>query len=116
MDLIQHKGPFAYGQIIRVEANTDYSYVHIGIQIPKRQPIGIAKTIVRYGTSIEDTTTVPKPWVESRQNPMVEINGISYQINANDVLEFDGLSEVDWTIKFLTPMPPEAIVDIVRKG
>lgn len=113
MDLIQYKGPFKAGETIEVPAVTGYTYVHIGIQVPKQQPISVPVTTV---SNDGKTTTWTGDWRPMRGNPIVQINEKDYQLNACDVLEFDGLSEIAWTIRFLHSLPPEAIIDIVRKS
>lgn len=113
MDLIQYKGPFARNQVITVPANPDYSYVHIGIQVPKRQPIGIPVTEV--SDDGKTTSIVENEWRPMSQDPIVQINGVDYQLNRHDILEFDGLSEVSWRIVFRKNLPSESIIDIVRK-
>lgn len=112
MDLIQYKGPFTIGQTIEVPAVAGYTYVHIGIQVPKRQPISVPVTEV----SEDGKKTIwTGDWRKMYGDPIVQINGKDYQLNACDVLEFDGLSEIDWTIRFLHSLPAESIIDIVRK-
>lgn len=120
MELIQFKGPFYPSKPIIVEGNPDYTYVHIGIQIPKSQPIVGPKTIVENGTSVKTDQ-----WLGlSKLTPSVRINADNetadgphrFKINASGILEFDGLSEVSWTIRFSEVLPPECIIDIIRKN
>lgn len=113
MDLVQYKGPFLRNQVITVPAVTGYSYVHIGIQVPKRQPIGVPVTKV---SKDGKTTTETGEWRSFKEDPIVQINGEQYQLNECDILEFDGLSEIDWTIQFLKTLPAESIIDIVRRS
>lgn len=112
MDLVQYNGPFYSGQVIEVPAVTGYEYVHIGIQVPKRQPIAVPITRV---SSDGKTTFDTGEWRPSYEDPIVQINDKQYQLNECDVLEFDGLSEIAWTIRFLTNLPSESIIDIVRR-
>lgn len=113
MDLVQIKGPFSRNQRITIPAEPGYTYVHIGIQIPKRQPLAVPVTRV---SNNGKTTTWTGAWRESRANISVTINDMQYQVNASDILEFDGLSEVTWTIQFNQAMPPETIIDVVRRS
>lgn len=112
MVVTQYKGPFKSGSRINVEAQHGYTWVHIGIQIPKSQPIGIPETEL---SNDDKTTTETGNYRESHSILKLLINGHTYQINANGILEFDGLSEVDWTIQFLDSLPADTIIDIVRR-
>ena len=87
-------GPFSAGQSISIPAQTTYEYIHIGIQIPKRQPI--------------------QHWTKTIQ-PDITINGISYKVNENGILEFDGLAELAWVIRFEKDLPMTTIVDIIYR-
>lgn len=92
MKLVQYKGPFAAGDTITVPAQQNYKYVHIGIQIPDRQPIAYIKDNI-----------VPVD---------IEINGTMYRVNETGILEFDELAEIAWQITFLQNVPMETIIDI----
>lgn len=92
MKLIQYTGPFSAGQIIKVPAETDQTYTHIGIQIPNREPM---INLMNKAIPLD-----------------VLINDIQYRINDTGILEFDETSELSFTIKFLQDMPTETIVDI----
>lgn len=94
MKVKQLTGPFYAGQVITIPAQTDYTYVHIGIQIPKKQPIEYIKEAIK---------------------PDLTINGISYWVNAHHILEFDGLSELAWNIEFHKNLPMETIIDIIYR-
>ena len=65
MKLIQYKGPFQIGDTISVKAQQNYKYVHIGIQIPNRQPIAYIKN------------SLPVD---------IEINGNIYRVNDTGIL------------------------------
>ena len=112
MELHQYKGPFASGSRIVVPAQTGYTYVHIGIQVPKTQPIAVPETKL---TNNNKTTVETGNYRSIKGNARLSINGQTYQLNAADVLEFDGLSEIRWEIQFLDKFPAETIVDIVRR-
>lgn len=109
MELKQYRGPFSYGDRITVPAQIGYTWVHIGIEIPKRQPITVPETQVIDEKNIIETGQ----YRPSYENTAILINDQTYQINANDILEFDGLSEIEWKISFLGYLPPETIIDIV---
>lgn len=94
MELLQLTGPFSAGQSMTIPAQTGYEYIHIGIQIPERQPI--------------------QYWFNPLQ-PDITINGISYRINENGILEFDGLAELSYIIRFEKDLPMTAIVDILYR-
>lgn len=93
MKIIQYTGPFSSGQTIYIAPTVNYTYVHIGIQIPQRQPI---KTIQENIAPVD-----------------IEFNGIEYRVNDSGILEFDEMAEITIDIKFLTDTPNEAIIDIV---
>lgn len=93
MKLIQYTGPFTAGQTISLPAQMDYSYVHIGIQIPKRQPIAL----------ITDTAL-----------PIdLTINNVGYRVNDSCILEFDELAQSSITIEIERDLPWESIIDIM---
>lgn len=93
MKLLQYIGPFAAGDMIEIPARQGYKYVHIGFQVPKRQPI--AYTTAKLAADIEIN------------------NDMRYRINDNDLLEFDDLAETKWRIRFLDNLPWGSIIDIV---
>lgn len=92
MKLIQYTGPFTAGQTITIPAQIDYSYVHIGIQIPKRQPIAL---ITNAALPIDLT-----------------FNGVGYRVNETGILEFDETTENAIDIKIERDLPWESIIDI----
>ena len=112
MKLMQYKGPFASGRRITIPAQTGYTYVHIGIQVPKTQPITVPQTRL---TNNNKTTIETGEYRSMRPDARILINGETYQLNVADILEFDGLSEIDWEIQFLDSFPAETIIDIVRR-
>lgn len=93
MKLIQYTGPYSAGEYITIPALNDYQYVHIGVQIPKSQHIG-------YITDKAVSTSI-------------SINGTSYYINGNDVLEFDDIGQSQVLIKFEKAFPANGIIDVV---
>lgn len=99
MKLLQFHGPFTTGTPITVPANYDYEYVHIGIQIPDRQPIAADCLIGNNST--------PDVEIGSTANDRMQ-----YKINESNILEFDGLAQVSWYIRFLKNVPKETIIDI----
>lgn len=92
MKLIQYTGPFSAGQTIIIPAQTDYAYVHIGIQIPKRQPIALITE-----------TALPVD---------ITFNGVGYRVNDTGILEFDETTETTIDIKIERDLPWESIIDI----
>lgn len=96
MELVQYNGPFNSGDEIKTEVRYDYTVVHIGIQIPKRQPIAA--------------------WKSKEYSPDLTINGNPYAVNENGILEFDGTSEISFTVKFNKTLPPETILDVIYKS
>ena len=92
MKLIQYTGPFSAGQTITIPAQTDYSYVHIGIQIPKRQPIALI--------------------TETALPIHITFNGVGYRVNETGILEFDETTETTIDIKIERDLPWESTIDI----
>lgn len=92
MKLIQYTGPFSAGQTITIPAQIDYTYVHIGIQVPKRQPIHL---ITDVALPIDLT-----------------FNDVGYRINDTGILEFDETTESEINIKIERDLPWESIIDI----
>lgn len=92
MKLIQYTGPFTAGQTITIPAQIDYTYVHIGVQIPKRQPIKLI-----------DSVALPVDFT---------LNGVSYRVNDKGILEFDETTESSIELKIERDLPWESIIDI----
>lgn len=111
MDLKQFIGPFKRGQRLTVPAEIGSTYIHIGIQIPKMAPIGIAATVV----NDDGTITKTGEWRESREKIQLTVNGVNLQIHRRGILEFDLLGEIEWNIVFQQDLPHETIIDIVRE-
>lgn len=97
MKLLQYRGPFVEGDIIEVLPRTDYSYVHIGIQIPDRQPIG---SVNEYSLPLTGDLVD------------LNINGMDYRIS-HSILEFSDLAEIKWEIEILVDLPAETIIDLL---
>lgn len=93
MELIQYTGPFTAGQTITIPAQTSYTYVHIGIQIPKRQPIELIDT--------------------KALDVDITLNDIGYRVNEKGILEFDQTNETDINIEIARDLPWESIIDIM---
>ena len=92
MKLIQYTGPFSAGQTITIPAQLDYTYVHIGFQVPKRLPIELI-----------DNTALPIDFT---------FNGVGYRVNNTGILEFDETTESSIEIKIERDLPWESIIDI----
>lgn len=112
MDLVQYKGPFQSGQRITIAPEMGVTWVHIGIQVPKTQPLTVPQTRL---TNNNKTTVETGLYRPSYERPVVLINNKTYQINEHGILEFDGLAEIEWTIEFLANLPAETIIDIIRR-
>lgn len=97
MELIQYIGPFSAGDVITIPAQYDYSYVHIGVQIPNRQPIAY----------LTDSAVTPDLEIGESSG-----STIPYRVNETGILEFDGLAQNSWRIRFLKDIPMESIIDI----
>lgn len=93
MKLIQYIGPFSSGDILEVPAQTGYAYVHIGLQIPKRNPV---KLITDRALSSDLT-----------------INGVSYRVGDSCILEFDETDIISLNIRIDRDLPWESIIDII---
>lgn len=93
MKLIQYNGPFDGGETMNLPAQTGYRYVHVGIQIPHRQPISYIKN----SALVTDLT----------------INGVQYRVNECDILEFDDLAETSWEMKIDRALPWGSIIDVI---
>lgn len=99
MKIVQYKGPFTTSDRITIDPKYDISYVHIGIQIPHRQPVEYPtdsaislSTDLRMGE--DDTST------------------IHYKVNETGILEFDEINQNGWYIAFDKDLPAETIIDI----
>lgn len=121
MILEQKKGPFSANSSFRVGGTDGRGYVHIGIQIPKSQPIaGLG-----YCDSIKDGHThspsldEPIEILRGAATPDVTIEtsegAKQYKINATGILEFDANVGNSVKVTFLRDLPAECIVDLVYK-
>ena len=93
MKLIQYNGPFESGETMTFSAQMGYRCVHVGIQIPHRQPISYIKNTAL----VTDLT----------------INGVQYRVNECDILEFDDLAETSWEMKIDRALPWGTIIDVI---
>lgn len=96
MEVVQFTGPFESGDEVSTEIRYDYTVVHIGVQIPQKQPIRYVRDKAYDGDLM--------------------INGKSYAVNENGILEFDGTTEIEFKLEFTKKLPPETIIDIVYKS
>lgn len=98
MKLIQYKGSFSKGQTFTVKPQMGYRYVHIGLQAPYREPVGLV-----------NATSLPRDFsiTDSRGNSS------EFLINDTDILEFDGLSMGGVTVKILRDLPFGSTIDIM---
>lgn len=92
MKLVQYTGPFSAGQTITIPAQINYTYVHIGFQIPERQPIQLVTE-----------TALPIDFT---------LNDVGYRVNESGILEFDETTETAINIKIERDLPWESVIDI----
>ena len=97
MRLEQKKGPFSKGSSFQVGKVLTNEYVHIGIQIPKVQPIEF----------INNESVTPDIKIQSNNREE------SFRINKKGILEFDGKLGNSLTITFLKDFPMETVIDLV---
>lgn len=90
------KGPFSAGASFEVGGSDARNYVHIGIQIPKSQPIDYIPTTTRGDVRVETLYT--------KQD---------YKINKCGILEFDAAVGNSVKVTFLRDLPSETIIDLV---
>lgn len=115
MFLQQIKGPFVVKSSYNFNAGSGNSYVHIGIQIPKRQPIAYSEyRWIRDENNKNDLVLFPyKPDYDITIT--TNESECSYKINETGVLEFDGNFGSKLKITFEKNMPPETTVDVMYK-
>lgn len=113
MKLEQIKGPFSIKSSHTFKAGAGNSYVHIGIQIPKRQPIAYSEyRALNEGKN--DNILFP-------QIPDYDVtittneSEFSYKVNEIGILELDGNFGSKLKFTFEKSMPPETIVDVIYK-
>lgn len=121
MLLEQKKGPFSAGSSFRVGGTDGRGYVHIGIQIPKSQPIAgevYCDTIVAghkhnnlLGTPLDILGKMPP--ADIRISTSGGTN--DYKVNATGILEFDTQVGNSIKITILRDLPAETIIDLVYK-
>lgn len=121
MKMVQYTGPFAANKKIEISSATGYKYVHIGIQIPQRQPIARQKK----KTSLRPNTHIVRNVITDRReedwsgyndgNTRADlvINGTEYRVSDGDILEFDDISVSSWEISFKDDLPWGTIIDIM---
>ena len=98
MILEQKKGPFSEGASFRVGAVDGRGYVHIGVQIPKSQPIEYINSVVPTDVLIE-----------------TENSAKEYKVNKTGILEFDANVGNSVKITILRDLPAESIIDLVYR-
>lgn len=94
MKLIQYTGPFSAGQRISIPAEINYTYVHIGIEMPYQEPIVNIKSPI---------------------NPDIQVNSKTYRVNDKGILEFDDLAVISWEIEFLKDAPMETTIEVAYR-
>ncbi len=128
MKLYQYRGPFKEKDVIAIRSHLGYEYVHIGIQIPNKQPIARQPWTLSGGTGglthkeameknhingIEDTQGEGWESFQSASRVDININGTEYRLSASDILEFDDINVSSWEITILRDLPWGTIIDIV---
>lgn len=99
MILEQKKGPFSKNSSFRVGGSDARAYMHLGIHMPKCEPI----------TNIKENAADPDIQIETA-------NGVhNYKINATGILEFDANVGNSVKITFLKDLPAECIIDLIYK-
>lgn len=121
MILEQKKGPFSQNSSFRFGGTDGRGYVHIGIQIPKSQPIsglGYCNSI-KHGHTHSSNLGEPIEIYKGVLPADVRIEtseGIKdYKINATGILEFDANVGNSIKITFLRELPAETIIDCVYR-
>lgn len=113
MKLEQIKGPFSIKSSHTFKVDAGNSYVHIGIQIPKRQPIAYSEYRA-LNEGKEDIILFP-------QIPDYDVtittneSEFSYKVNETGILELDGNFGSKLKFTFEKSMPPETIIDVIYK-
>ncbi len=128
MKLYQYRGPFKEKDTITIQSRLGYEYVHIGIQIPDKQPIARQPWARSQGTDglthkeameknhineIEDMRAEGWESFQSASKVDIDINGTEYRLSASDILEFDDINISSWEITVLRDLPWGTIIDIV---
>lgn len=113
MKLEQIKGPFSIKSSHTFKAGAGNSYVHIGIQIPKRQPIAYSeyRALNEGKDDIILFPQIPDYDVTITTNE----SEFSYKVNETGILELDGNFGSKLKFTFEKSMPPETIVDVIYK-
>lgn len=126
MKLYQYRGPFKAQDTITIHSRLGYEYVHIGIQIPDKQPMTRQPWVRPEGSTlphkdimeqnhINEIEDYKKEGWESIQSIPVDldINGTEYRLSSNNALEFDDISVSSWDITILRDLPWGTIIDII---
>lgn len=128
MKLYQYRGPFKEKDVIVIQSRLGYEYIHIGIQIPDKQPIARQPWVRPEGmedlthkeameknhvNEIEDIRGEGWESFQSVSRVDIDINGTEYRLSASDILEFDDINVSSWEITILRDLPWGTIIDIV---
>lgn len=128
MKLYQYRGPFKEKDTITIQSRLGYEYIHIGIQIPDKQPIAHQPWVRPEGiedlthkeameknhvNEIEDMRSEGWESFQSASRVDIDINGTEYRLSVSDILEFDDISVSSWEITVLRDLPWGTIIDIV---
>ncbi len=126
MKLYQYRGPFKAKDTITIHSRLGYEYVHIGIQIPDKQPMIRQPWVRPEGNTLQHKDIMEQNhlneiedykkegWESIQSVPVdLDINGTEYRLSSSDVLEFDDISVSSWDITILRDLPWGTIIDIV---
>lgn len=121
MRLVQKKGPFSAGASFRAGGTSSNEFVHVGIQLPRCQPLSTNMynnyNNKNYSTSTESVSysTVYKQSISPDVKITLGTSVMNFYINETGILEFDGSVGTAVTVTFLKDMPAETVVDLVYK-
>jgi hypothetical protein len=93
---LQVKGPKRAGQKETIHLSNVYKILKIGINRPYCIPIG-----QYYATEDFDI------------RPQIAIDGVTYAIMDNDILEYEGLYQSEMELQFLTNIDAFTVIDLV---
>lgn len=104
MKTIQYYGPFQVGETRKINLNTTYKILQVGIERPLSIPITVYQN---YYNNVNSQ--------QGELSALIDIDGTEYVINEKDILEYNGLYQSVMTLTFLSPVDKYTIVDIAFK-
>lgn len=120
MRLVQKKGPFSKGSSFQAGGTNANEFVHIGIHLPKTQPISEnLYNTNRFDNGHNSSRVEFKTLETTSLSPDIQLTTVSgastFYINELGILEFDGTVGTAVTVKFLKDLPAETVIDLVYK-